>query len=169
MVTNGTDAPVESINPMDSIYASVTRQLTDGVTFFPEQAMTRKEALRSYTIDCAYAAFEETSKGSLVAGKLADIVVLTNDLLNCPPEEIKSTKVLDDDRRWQDCLSSNRKTNSGMINRLTIFGVGLIGGSLALALKRANYCRTVVGCSRSQANLMRAIELESSMSGLSTP
>jgi prephenate dehydrogenase len=46
-----------------------------------------------------------------------------------------------------------------MINRLTIFGVGLIGGSLALALKRANYCRTVVGCSRSQANLLRAIEL----------
>lgn len=46
-----------------------------------------------------------------------------------------------------------------MINRLTIFGVGLIGGSLALALKRANYCRTVVGCSRSQANLMRSIEL----------
>jgi predicted amidohydrolase YtcJ len=94
VVTNGTDAPVESINPIDSIYASVTRQLTDGVTFFPAQAMTRKEALRSYTIDCAYAAFEETSKGSLVAGKLADIVVLSNDLLNCPPEEIKTTKVL---------------------------------------------------------------------------
>ena len=94
VVTNGTDAPVESINPFDSIYASVTRQLTDGVTFFPAQAMTRKEALRSYTIDCAYAAFEETSKGSLVAGKLADIVVLSNDLLNCPPEEIKTTKVL---------------------------------------------------------------------------
>lgn len=94
VVTNGTDAPVESIDPMASIYASVTRQLTDGVTFFPEEAMTRMEALRSYTIDCAYAAFEETSKGSLVAGKLADIVVLSNDLVNCQPEEIKSTKVL---------------------------------------------------------------------------
>ena len=56
--------------------------------------MTRLEALRSYTIDCAYAAFEETSKGSLVAGKLADIVVLSNDLMNCPDEEIKSTQVL---------------------------------------------------------------------------
>jgi predicted amidohydrolase YtcJ len=64
------------------------------VTFFPEQAMTREEAIRSYTIDCAYAAFEETSKGSLVPGKLADIVVLSNDLIKCPEEEIKNTKVL---------------------------------------------------------------------------
>lgn len=94
VVTNGTDAPVESIDPMNSIYASVTRQLADGVTFFPEQTMTRMEALRSYTINCAYAAFEETSKGSLVPGKLADIVVLSNDLLNCSPDEIPSTQVL---------------------------------------------------------------------------
>ena len=94
IVTNGTDAPVESISPLDSFYASVTRQLKPGVTFFPEQAMTREQAIRSYTIDCAYAAFEETSKGSLVAGKLADIVVLSNDLLKCPDDEIKSTKVL---------------------------------------------------------------------------
>ncbi len=56
--------------------------------------MTREEAIRSYTIDCAYAAFEETSKGSLVPGKFADIVVLSNDLLKCSDEEIKSTNVL---------------------------------------------------------------------------
>ena len=94
VVVNGTDAPVENINPFDSIFASVTRQLTDDITFFPEQCLTREEALRSYTIDCAYAAFEETSKGSLVPGKLADIVVLSQDLVHCPSSEIKSTQVL---------------------------------------------------------------------------
>jgi predicted amidohydrolase YtcJ len=94
VVTNGTDAPVEDVNPIDSFYASVTRRLNDEITFFPEQAMTREEAIRSYTIDCAYAAFEETLKGSLVPGKLADIVVLSNDLLTCPEEAIKQTEVL---------------------------------------------------------------------------
>ena len=94
VVVNGTDAPVENINPFDSIFASVTRQLTEGITFFPEQCLTREEALKSYTIDCAYAAFEETSKGSLVPGKLADIVVLSRDLVQCPSSEIKSTQVL---------------------------------------------------------------------------
>ncbi len=94
IVTNGTDAPVEDVNPLDSFYATVTRRLTDEVTFFPEQALTREEAIRSYTIACAYAAFEETSKGSLVPGKLGDIVVLSNDLIHCPEEEIKNTKVI---------------------------------------------------------------------------
>ena len=56
--------------------------------------MTRMQALRSYTIDCAYAAFEETEKGSLVPGKLADLVVLSNDLTNCSDEAILETKVL---------------------------------------------------------------------------
>ncbi len=93
IVTNGTDAPVEDVNPLPSFYASVTRQLAEGVTFFPEQKMSREEALRSYTIDCAYAAFEENLKGSLVVGKLADIVVLSNDLLKCKDEEIMDTKV----------------------------------------------------------------------------
>ena len=93
VVTNGTDAPVESIDPFASIYASVTRKLADGVTFFPEQVMTREQALRSYTIDCAYAAFEENLKGSLVAGKLADVVVLSNNLLECSDDEILSTQV----------------------------------------------------------------------------
>ncbi|MFT5304292.1 MAG: putative amidohydrolase YtcJ [Mariniblastus sp.] len=94
IVTNGTDAPVENVNPLASFYASVSRRLSDKVTFFPEEAITREEAIRSYTIDCAYSAFEESSKGSLVAGKLADIVVLSNDLLTCPEENIKQTKVI---------------------------------------------------------------------------
>ena len=94
VVINGTDAPVEDVNPLDSFYATVTRQLSEGVTFFPKQALSREEAIRSYTLDCAYAAFEETSKGSLVPGKLADIVVLSNDLLTCSDDEIKNTMVL---------------------------------------------------------------------------
>lgn len=94
VVTNGTDAPVEDVDPIASFYATVTRQLAEGVTFFPEEALTREQALRSYTIDCAYAAFEESQKGSLVPGKLADIVVLSNDLLTCADDEILDTKVL---------------------------------------------------------------------------
>lgn len=94
IVSNGTDAPVESVNPLPSFYASVTRKVKDDVSFFPEQCMTRMQALRSYTIDCAYSAFEESDKGSLVAGKLADIVVLSNNLLECDEKEILTTKVL---------------------------------------------------------------------------
>ncbi len=92
-VVNGTDAPVEDVNPVGSFYASVTRRLADGTAFFPEQCMTRQEALRSYTIDAAWAAFEEDLKGTLTAGKLADIVVLSQDLLSCPEDEILSTRV----------------------------------------------------------------------------
>jgi hypothetical protein len=92
-VVNGTDAPVEDVNPLGSFYASVTRRMADGTPFFPEQCMTREEALRSYTIDAAWAAFEEDLKGSLTPGKLADIVVLSSDLLACPEEEILSTRV----------------------------------------------------------------------------
>ncbi len=73
IVTNGTDAPVEDVDPIASFYASVTRRLTDKFTFFPEQVLSREQAIRSYTIDNAYAAFEENIKGSLVPGKLADI------------------------------------------------------------------------------------------------
>ncbi len=93
VVTNGTDAPVEDVDPIPSFYASVTRKIADNISFFPEQCMTREEALRSYTIDCAYAAFEENLKGSLIPGKLADIIVLSNDLLDCADDEILETKV----------------------------------------------------------------------------
>ena len=94
IVTNGTDAPVEDVDPLASFYASVTRQIGEGVTFFPEQKMTRMQALRSYTLDCAYAAYEETEKGSLVPGKLADLVVLSNDLTSCPDDAILKTEVV---------------------------------------------------------------------------
>lgn len=94
LVTNGTDAPVEDVDPIASFYASVTRRMASGETFFPEQAMTRQEALRSYTLDAAYAAFEEELKGSLTPGKLADITVLSRDILTVPEEEIPEARVL---------------------------------------------------------------------------
>jgi predicted amidohydrolase YtcJ len=94
VISNGTDAPVEDVDPIQCFYASVTRRLADGTTFFPEQRMTRREALRSYTIDAAYAAFEEDLKGSLTPGKLADVVVLSHDIMTVPEKEILQTRVL---------------------------------------------------------------------------
>lgn len=93
VVTNGTDVPVEDIDPLASFYASVSRMMPDGTRFYPDQRMTREEALRSYTINNAYAAFEEHLKGSLTKGKLADIVVLSKDIMTIPEEEILNTKV----------------------------------------------------------------------------
>ncbi|HUH13021.1 MAG TPA: amidohydrolase, partial [Longimicrobiales bacterium] len=77
VVTNGTDVPVEDIDPIASFYASVSRRVQDGSLFYPEQRMTRDEALRSYTLANAFAAFEEADLGSITPGKLADIVVLS--------------------------------------------------------------------------------------------
>ncbi len=95
VVTNGTDAPVEDVSALESYYATVTRKRADsGEAFFPEQALTREEGLHSYTLAPAYSAFEETDKGTLEVGKLADIVVLSNNLLDCPEEEILNTEVI---------------------------------------------------------------------------
>ena len=95
VVTNGTDAPVEDVDPLESFYASVTRRRPDtGLEFFTEQAMTRAEAIHSYTLACAFSAFEETDKGSLEVGKLADFVVLDHNLLTCTDDEILQTEVV---------------------------------------------------------------------------
>jgi predicted amidohydrolase YtcJ len=88
VVANGTDAPVEDVNPFASLYAAITRRPAGAAPFYPAQRMTREEALRSYTLSNAYAGFEEKLKGSLEVGKLADITVLTRDLLTVPEEEI---------------------------------------------------------------------------------
>jgi len=95
VVANGTDAPVEDVSALASIYASVTRKRQDsGLEFFPEQSMTRYEALYSYTLGNAFAAFEEKDKGSLTKGKLGDVVVLSNNLLTCVADSIPTTRVM---------------------------------------------------------------------------
>jgi predicted amidohydrolase YtcJ len=93
VIANGTDVPVEDISPIASFYSSVVRRDRSGNEFFPDQRMTRMEALQSYTINNAYAAFEEDLKGSITVGKLADLVVLDRDLMTIPEEQIPETGV----------------------------------------------------------------------------
>ena len=94
IICNGTDAPVKDVHPIPCFYASVTRMMPNGEAFFPEQAMSREEALRSYTINGAYAAFQEDILGSLSPGKYADITVLSQDIMTIPAEDIPKTEVL---------------------------------------------------------------------------
>jgi predicted amidohydrolase YtcJ len=94
ILCNGTDVPVEDVDPIANFYASVTRKLDDGSAFYPKQKMTRIEALRSYTAGAAYAGFEEDVKGTLAVGKLADVTVLTRDILTVPDEEIRDARVV---------------------------------------------------------------------------
>lgn len=94
MISNGTDAPVEDVDPIASFYASVTRKMKDGKAFFPGQCMTREEALRSYTWNGAYAAFQENILGSLTPSKLADITILSKDILSVPEDEILSAEIV---------------------------------------------------------------------------
>ena len=93
-IPNGTDAPVEDVSALASYYATVSRVLKDGSVFFPDQRMSRMEALESYTINGAYASFEEDIKGTLTPGKLADITVLSQDILTIPEGEIPATEVV---------------------------------------------------------------------------
>jgi len=92
VVSNGTDVPVERIDPMPNLYATITRMTRDGA-FYPDQRMSRVEALKSYTYNAAYAAKEETLKGSLAVGKLGDITVLTGNPLTVPEAEIPAIGV----------------------------------------------------------------------------
>ncbi|MBW1811372.1 MAG: amidohydrolase [Deltaproteobacteria bacterium] len=94
VVSNGTDTPVEDVNPIANFYSAVTRKMKTGAAFFAEQRMSRAEALRSLTLNAAYAAFEEEIKGSLTPGKLADIVILSQDLMTVAENEIEKTQVL---------------------------------------------------------------------------
>lgn len=96
-IVNGTDAPVEPVNPIPSFYASVTRMTLKGEPaggYEPEEKMTRGQALRSYTLDAAYGAFEEKFKGSIEPGKLADFAILSKDIMTVPEKEILSAKVV---------------------------------------------------------------------------
>jgi predicted amidohydrolase YtcJ len=90
----GTDTPIEPVDPFLNIYAAITRKRLDTqAPFYPEQAMTRKEALHSYTLGNAWAAFEEKQKGSLSPGKWADLIILSQNILTCPEEAIPHTRV----------------------------------------------------------------------------
>lgn len=93
-ICNGTDAPVEDVDPIKCFYSAVTRKSSDGSEFYPDQKMSRLEALKSYTINGAFASFEESLKGSLSVGKLADIVVLSKNLLTCSDTDILNAEVL---------------------------------------------------------------------------
>lgn len=93
-LANGTDAPVEDVDPIANFYSAVTRKSANGQAFYPSQQLTREEALAATTLWAAYAAFEENEKGSLEVGKLADITVLSKDILKVPEEEIRQTQVL---------------------------------------------------------------------------
>jgi predicted amidohydrolase YtcJ len=95
-VANGSDFPVEEANPMLGIYASITRQDLKGEPaggWQPDQRLTREQALKSWTLDGAYAAFEEKIKGSLEPGKLADFLVLDRDIMTIPAHEIPAARV----------------------------------------------------------------------------
>jgi hypothetical protein len=92
----GSDWPVAPLNPIAGIYAAVTRRTTDGKNpdgWVPEQKVTVEEAVRAFTSGAAYAEFEETKKGIIKAGQLADVVLLNRDIFQIPPEEIKDARV----------------------------------------------------------------------------
>lgn len=96
VVINGTDVPVEPINPIASFYASVTRQTLKGTPeggFEPDQKMTREQALRSYTLDAAFGEFEEDFKGSIEVGKLADFTVFSQDIMQVDDNALLDTSV----------------------------------------------------------------------------
>ena len=92
--TNGTDPPIDEIDPIGSFYCSVTRILPDGTKFQPQEVYSRERALYSYTMGNAIAAFEEDIKGSLTPGKLADITILSQDLLTVPDDRIMDTEIV---------------------------------------------------------------------------
>lgn len=95
-IINGTDVPVEPLSPIQCFYASVSRKTLQGLPpggYEPDQKMSRQEALRSYTIDAAFGAFEENIKGSIEPGKLADFTVFSKDIMAITEEDILSTKI----------------------------------------------------------------------------
>jgi predicted amidohydrolase YtcJ len=94
VVTNGTDTPVEAVDPIASFYGMVARVTKDGTVFAPEQRLTRAEALRAYTLNNAYAGFMERELGSITPGKYADLVVLSRDIMTVPEPEIPSAQAM---------------------------------------------------------------------------
>ena len=93
----GTDWEVAPLNPLLGVYAAVTRATLDGKNpngWFPEQKLTVAEAIEAYTMGSAYAEFQETEKGSITTGKLADMVLLSDDVFSIAPEKIRDVRVM---------------------------------------------------------------------------
>jgi len=92
-VAASSDSPVVPDNPLVGIYAAVTRKAESGQSILSEESISAEQALAMYTANAAYASFEEKVKGSISPGKLADIVILSNDPIISPPEQIKDIRV----------------------------------------------------------------------------
>jgi len=94
VIANGTDVPVEKIDPFANVHCTVTREVPQAdTTFTEEEAVTRRQALKSYTVKNAYAAFAEDVRGTLTPGKLADVAVLSSNILEGTDDQIRSTNV----------------------------------------------------------------------------
>jgi hypothetical protein len=93
LITNGTDVPVEALSPIASYYSTVSRMMKNGERFYPEQRLSRLEALKTYTINSAKAVFEENIKGSISVGKFADFAVLSQDITSVDEDRILETTV----------------------------------------------------------------------------
>jgi predicted amidohydrolase YtcJ len=94
MLGHDKNLAVNPFNPFLNMWMSITRRTTEGVVIYPEEAITREEALKMYTIWAAYQEFSEKVKGSIEKGKLADFVVIDRDYLRCPVEEIRNIEPL---------------------------------------------------------------------------
>jgi predicted amidohydrolase YtcJ len=87
IVASGSDCPVEPINPLLGVWAAVARKS------FPEESLTVEEVLKTYTLNAAYASFDEDKKGTIEAGKFADLTILSDDLAKAQPDKIREVKV----------------------------------------------------------------------------
>jgi predicted amidohydrolase YtcJ len=94
VLANGSDAPIEELDPLAGICAGVLRTLDDRAAWHPEQALTVEQALQATTVNPAWLARDERRRGKLVPGYLADLVVLDRDPLACPPEELPGIRVV---------------------------------------------------------------------------
>jgi predicted amidohydrolase YtcJ len=93
IVAAASDAPVSPVSPLSGIYGAVTRKAESGQVLLPEEAVTPEQALALYTVNAAFASFEEDIKGTITPGKLADMVVLSGNPLTALPEQLKDIKV----------------------------------------------------------------------------
>ena len=93
VVAGSSDSPVVPDNPLVGIYTAVIRTAESGQQVLPHEGVSASQAMALYTTNAAYASFEEGIKGSIAPGKLAEMVVLSDDPTHVPPEQIKNIKV----------------------------------------------------------------------------